>query len=225
MPSRGEKEIRAGSMIVYGTHGSILTPILLAAAINRPDLKMVAADYIAKLGPNIAGCSFPVYAAMHVTVKRASDKGLVPRAMGWIASKSAGPSDRDAVRQRNRESLAGAAEHVRQGGGLIIAPESRNRREPWRTGLGTLVADLARDAACQSTYLVPWSIRGASVTAIFQLLSRNPLARRLGARRFRNPVQVLFGEPMLVERVVAEAGDDPREIAAYLERDYRERGF
>ncbi len=225
MPSRGEEEIRAGSMIVYGTHGSILTPILLAAAINRPDLKMVAADYIAKLGPNIAGCSFPVYAAMRVTVKRASDKGLVPRAMGWIASKSAGPSDRDAVRQRNRESLAGAAEHVRQGGGLIIAPESRNRREPWRTGLGTLVADLVRDAACRPTYLVPWSIRGASVTAIFQLLSRNPLARRLGARRFRHPVQVAFGEPMLVERVVAEAGDDPAGITAYLERDYRGRGF
>jgi hypothetical protein len=87
------------------------------------------------------------------------------------------------------------------------------------------VADLAHDAACRPTYLVPWSIRGASVTAIFQLLSRNPLARRLGARRFRNPVQVVFGEPMRVERVVAEVGDGPREIAAYLEREYHERGF
>jgi len=225
MPSRGEKEIRTGPMIVYGTHGSILTPILLAAAIDRPDLKMVASDYIAKLGPNIAGCSFPVYAAMRVSVKRASDKGLVPRAMGWIASKSAGRPELDAVRQRNRESLSRAAEHVRQGGGLIIAPESRNRREPWRTGLGTLVADLAHDAACRPTYLVPWSIRGASVTAIFQVLSRNPLARRLGARRFRRPVHVTFGEPMRVERVVAETGNDPRKIAAYLERDYHGRGF
>ncbi len=51
------------------------------------------------------------------------------------------------------------------------------------------------------------------------------LARRLGARRFRSPVQVVFGEPMLVGRVVAEVGDGPREIAAYLERDYHERGF
>ncbi len=225
MPSCGELEIRTGSMIVYGTHGSILTPILLAAAIDRPDLKMVAADYIAKLGPNIARCSFPVYAAMPVTVKRASDEGLVPRVMGWIASKSAGGSDRDAARRRNRESLRRAAEHVRQGGGLIIAPESRNRREPWRAGLGTLVADLAHDAGRRPTYLVPWSIRGASVTGIFQLLSRNPLARRLASRRFRDPVRVTFGEPMVVDRVVAEAGDDPEEIASYLERDYHERGF
>ncbi|MDD5220441.1 MAG: hypothetical protein PHV11_07735, partial [Candidatus Bipolaricaulis sp.] len=193
--------------------------------IDRPDLKMIAADYIAKLGPNIAACSFPVYAAMRVTVKRASDKGLVPRAMGWIACKSAARSERDAARQRNRESLRRAAEHVRQGGGLIIAPESRNRREPWRTGLGTVVAELAHDAARRPTYLVPWSIRGASVTAIFQLLSANPLVRRLGARRFRHPVQVTLGEPMLVERVVAEVGDDPREIAAYLERDYLERAL
>lgn len=225
MPSRGEFEIRTGSIIVYGTHGSILTPLLLAAAIDRPDLKMVAADYIAKLGPNIAGCSFPVYAAVPVTVKRASDKGLVPRAMGWIACKSAAASDRDAARQWNRESLRQAAEYVRQGGGLLIAPESRDRRDPWRPGLGAVVANLAHDARGRPTYLVPWSIRGASVTGIFQLLSRNPLARRLATRRFRRPVRVAFGEPMLIQDVVAKAGDAPAEIAAYLERDYRERGF
>ncbi len=225
MPARSVAEIRTGSVIVYGTHGSILTPILLAAAIDRADLKMVAASYTAKLGPNIAACSFPVYAAEHVTVKQAGAKGLVPRVMGWIACKSAEEGDRDGAMQQNRDSLLRAAGHVRQGGGLIIVPESRNHREPWRPGLGRLVADLAHHPGPRPTYLVPWDIRGASVTGIFQLLSRNPLMRRLGARRFRRPVRVAFGEPMAVADIVARAGDDPRSITSYLERDYRERGF
>jgi hypothetical protein len=225
MPPHGESEIRTGSMIVYGTHGSILTPLLLAAAIDRPDLKMVAASYIAKLGPNIAGCSFPVYAAAPVTVKRAGRKGLVPRAMGWIAWKSEGGLDRDVAREWNRDSLRRAAAHVRQGGGLLIAPEPRNHREAWRPGLGALVADLAHNEGERTTYLVPWSITGASITGIFQLLSRNPLVRQLGRRRFRHPVRVAFGEPMPIRRVIAEAGDSPVEITAYLERDYHERGF
>jgi 1-acyl-sn-glycerol-3-phosphate acyltransferase len=225
MPPDGEREIRSASIIVYGTHGSIITPLLLAAAIGRPDLKMIAASYIAKLGPNIAGCSFPVYAAAPVTVKRAGRKGLVPRAMGWIAWKSEGGLTRDAARERNREALRGGAAHVRQGGGLLIAPEGRNHREPWRPGIGAIVAGLAQDSSGKSIYLVPWSIRGASITGIFQLLSRNPFVRRLGRLRFRHPVRVALGEPMPIARVVAEAGCDPLKITAYLERDYRGRGF
>jgi hypothetical protein len=225
MPPNGEHEIRTAPIIVYGTHGSILTPLLLAAAIDRPDLKMIAASYIAKLGPNIADCSFPVFAAARVTVKRAGRKGLVPRAMGWIACKSEGGLDPDDARERNRDSLRQAAAYVRQGGGLLIAPEPRNHREPWRRGIGAIVADLARDSGGRPVYLVPWDIKGASITGIFQLLSRNPFVRRLGQLRFRHPVKVALGEPMTIEAVVAETGSDPARITAYLERDYRERGF
>jgi hypothetical protein len=225
MPPNGEREIRTAPIIVYGTHGSILTPLLLAAAIDRPDLKMIAASYIAKLGPNIAECSFPVFAATPVKVKRAGRKGLVPRAMGWIAWKSEGGLDPDVARERNRDSLRQAAAYVRRGGGLLIAPEPRDHRKVWRSGIGALVADLARDPGTKPIYLVPWSITGASITGIFQLLSRNPFMRRLGERRFRQPVRVALGEPMSIERVVAEAGCDPVEITSYLERDYRDRGF
>ena len=225
MPPRGELEIRTAPIIVYGTHGSILTPLLLAAAIDRPDLKMIAASYIAKLGPSIADCSFPVFAASPVTVKGAGRKGLVPRAMGWIAWKSEGSLTRDEARERNRESLRDAAAYVRQGGGLLIAPEPRNHRESWRLGIGAIVADLARDSGGRPVYLVPWNIEGASITGIFQLLSRNPFVRRLGKLRFRRPVRVAFGEPLSIATVAAEAGSDPARITAYLERDYRKRGF
>jgi len=225
MPARGEAEIRTAPIIVYGTHGSILTPLLLAAAIDRPDLKMIAASYITKLGPNIAACSFPVYAAAPVKVKRAGRKGLVPRVMGWIAWKSEGGLERDAAKERNRDSLRRAAEQVRRGGGLLIAPEPRNHRESWRAGIGVLVAELTRNPGPHATYLVPWSISGASITGIFQLLSRNPLARRLGKLRFRRPVRVAFGEPIPIQRVVDEVGLDPVRIAAAIETHYRGLGF
>jgi len=225
MPARREVEIRTAPIIVYGTHGSILTPLLLAAAINRPDLKMIAASYITKLGPNIAACSFPVYAAAPVKVKRAGRKGLVPRVMGWIAWKSEGGLERDAAKERNRDSLRRAAEQVRRGGGLLKAPEPRNHRESWRAGIGVLVAELTRNPGPHATYLVPWSISGASITGIFQLLSRNPLARRLGKLRFRRPVRVAFGEPIPIQRVVDEVGLDPVKIAAAIETHYRGLGF
>lgn len=225
MPAEGEHVIRSAPIIVYGTHGSILTPLLLAAAIDRPDLKMIAASYIAKLGPNIAECSFPVFAAAPVRVKRAGRKGLVPRAMGWIAWKSEGGLDPENARERNRASLRQAAAYVRQGGGLLIAPEPRDHRQPWRLGIGALGADLAQSPGAKPVYFVPWSIKGASITGIFQLLSRNPFVRYLGRLRFRRPVRVALGAPMTVEFVVSKAGRDPLAIAAYLERDYRRRGF
>lgn len=225
MPAQGEVEIRTAPIIVYGTHGSILTPLLLAAAINRPDLKMIAASYITKLGPNIAACSFPVYAAASVKVRRAGRKGLVPRVMGWIAWKSEGGLERDTAKERNRDSLRRAAGQVRRGGGLLIAPEPRNHRESWRAGIGVLVAELTRNPGPHATYLVPWSISGASITGIFQLLSRNPLARRLGRLRFRRPVRVEFGEPVPIQQVVNEVGLNPAKIAAAIETHYRELSF
>jgi hypothetical protein len=142
--------------------------------------------------------------------------------MGWIAWKSEGGLSRDAAKERNRESLVQATEHVRRGGGLLIAPEPRNHREPWRPGIGVVVAELARNPGPHAIYLVPWSISGASITGIFQLLSRNPLARRLGRLRFRRPVRVALGEPLPIQRVVDEVGVNPVKITAAIEARYRE---
>jgi hypothetical protein len=222
-PERGGEEIRTSPIVVYGTHGSILTPLLLAVALDRSDLKMVGASYIAKLGPNISDCTFPVYATTPLTVKTAGRKGLAPRVIGWLTYKLDPPMARDVGKARNRASLCQAVGHVRGGGGLLIAPDSRLRGEVWRPGLGRLVAQLAEDCGPRPCYLVPWRITGASITGIFHLLSRNPLLRRLGRLRFRRPVQVAFGEPISLQQVINAAGSDPVEITAYLEKDYQRR--
>ena len=225
LPERGEAEIRTSPIIVYGTHGSILTPLLLAVALDRPDMKMIGASYIAKLGPNIANCTFAVHTTMPLTVKTAGRKGLLPRAMGWLTYKLDPSMPRDAAKERNRAALTQAAGHVRSGGGLLIAPDSRKPSDPWRCGLGVLVAMLAQEPGARPCYLVPWRIWGASITGIFYLLSRNPITRALGRFRFRHPVRVELGEPIPLQAVVAKTGLDPVKITAYLEAHYKGLGF
>lgn len=225
LPNLSTRLLQEEAVIFYGRHGSMLTPILLAAAIGRSDLKMVAASYIAKLGPHTAACSFPVYAAAPVQMRKAGRKGLSSRIAGWIAWKSEGGLAREDARERNRLALAAAAAHVRNGGGLLIAPDSRDRREPWRPGIGTLVAALARDPGPRTTYLVPWKIQRASISAVFQILSRNPLVRAYGRRRFRRPIRVSFGEPNTLQSIVGKTGLRPADITAQLEADYRRLRF
>jgi hypothetical protein len=225
MPEKGQRDILSASVVFYGKHGSALTPLLLAAALDRPDLKMVAASFIAKIGPNVGRCSFPVYATAQVKMKRAGRKGVTPRALGWIAWKSERSVDREEARERNRASLVQAVEHVRSGGGLLIAPDPRERKRPWRQGIGVIVVSLAHDPGARPAYVVPWSITGASITGLFQLLSRNPAMRALGRMRFRHPIRVTFGEPVPVRRIVEQAGYNPAKVTEVLERDYRERGL
>jgi hypothetical protein len=225
MPEKGQQDVLSASVVFYGKHGSALTPLLLAAALDRPDLKMVAASFIARIGPNVGRCSFPVYATAQVKMKSAGRKGITPRALGWIAWKSERSLDRDEARERNRVSLVQAVEHVRGGGGLLIAPDPRERKRPWRQGIGVIVVSLAHDSGPRPAYVVPWSITGASITGLFQLLSRNPLMRALGRTRFRQPIRVAFGEPVPVRRIVEQAGYNPAKVTEYLERDYRERGL
>ncbi len=212
-------------IITYGRHGSLLTPLLLAAAIDRPDVKMVTASYIAKLGPNIARTMFPVYVTTPLTARTSGRKGLLPRAVGWLAYKLDPPPPHDAARTANQATLRRAADHVRGGGLLAIAPDSRNPREPWRPGVGALVAMLAQEPGGRPCYLAPWRIWDASITGIFHLLSRNPLLRALGRLRFRHPVRVEFGEPVALQAVVAEVGLDPAKITAYLETHYKGLGY
>ncbi|MDD5220452.1 MAG: hypothetical protein PHV11_07790, partial [Candidatus Bipolaricaulis sp.] len=195
-PAQGADLIRSQPLILYGRHGSVLTPPLLAAAIDRPDVKMVTASYITKLGPNIARTMFPVYVTTPLTARTAGRKGLLPRAVGWLAYQLDPLPPREVARAANRATLRQAADFARAGGALAIAPDSRDPRQPWRPGLGGLVAMLATELGARPCYLVPWRIRGASITAVFHLVSRNPLLRAFGRFRFRHPVRVEFGEPI-----------------------------
>jgi len=223
-PPGEESRIRGEAVVVFGKHGSILTPFLVAASLNRPDMKMVGASYVAKLGPTVASLMFPVSLPIP-TLRGAARKGLLIRVGAWLTAKLDRPAAREVTREGNRAALTQAADHVRSGGSLLIAPDARGSKEKWRPGIGLLVSQLARDESGErEMYLVPYRI-WASITGIFHLLSRNPLLRALGRWEYRRPIRVAFGEPIPVKAVIARTGPEPIAITDFLERHYRGLGF
>lgn len=218
-PEQGREIIRSHPFVVFGKHGSVLTPFLIAASLDRADLKMLTASYVANAGPNTAAASFPVY-LQAPTLRRSSREGILPRLIGWLASRLVPPMEKSEAQQRNRESLLNAAQHVRTGGVLLIAPDGRDSRARWQKGIGLLVAQLAGS----DSWLVPYRI-WASNTAVFRMLSRNRLLRAIGMRQIRHGIRVAFAEPIAVASIIEKTGMDAATITSYLESHYRSLGF
>lgn len=223
-PPEEEARIRCRPVVVFGRHGSILTPFLVAASLDRPDLKMLGASYVAKLGPNVASLTYPVHLPIP-TLRRAARKGILLRVGAWLTARLDCRVDKDVARERNRTSLVRAAEHVRDGGALLIAPDARNPNAKWRSGVGRLIAHLAQEGyAGREVCLVPYRI-WAPITGIFHLLSRNPLMRALGRWEYRHPIRVVFAAPLPISAVIDRTGLDPTAITAHVEAHYRNLGF
>ena len=223
-PAGGRDEIRTRPAIIFGKHGSILTPFLIAASLDRPDIKMLGASYVATLGPNIARYMYPVHLPIS-TFRRAARKGILLRVGAWLTARLDSRVEKEVAQERSRASLILSAEHVRRGGALLIAPDARNPKAKWRSGIGILVAHVGKDApADYDALLVPYRI-WASITGIFHLLSRNPVMRALGRWEYRRPIRVTFGEPVLLSEVIEKTGADPDAITDCLEARYRGLGF
>jgi hypothetical protein len=224
LPKRGEDKIMASPIVVFGKHGSLLTPFLVAASLDRHDLKMLSVSYIAKLGPNVARSIYPVLTAQS-TFRNAGRVGIVPRISGWLTSRLESPVEKSVAKEQNQASLIQAAKHVRDGGALLIAPDARDPKAEWRLGIGHLVAHLAQiEATDNSAYLVPYRI-WAPITGVFRLLSRNPILRALGTRQYRQPIRVVFGEPILLADVIKQTSLDPAAITEFLQTHYTGLGF
>ena len=223
-PRRGEDVIKTCPVVVFGEHGSILTPFLVAASLDRPDLKMLGVSYVAKLGPNIARSMYPVLLPTP-TFRSAGRMGILPRISGWLTSRLESPVDKDVARAQNRTSLIQAAEHVGSGAALLIAPDSRDPGAEWHRGIGLLVAHLAQiDATDRNAYLVPYRI-WAPITGVFRLLSRNPITRALGRQQYRRPIRVAFGEPIPLSMVIEQTGLDSAAITEHLQTHYHRLEF
>ena len=223
-PAGCRDEIRTRPAIIFGKHGSILTPFLIAASLDRPDIKMLGASYVATLGPNIARSMYPVHLPIS-TFRRATRRGILLRIGAWLTVRLDSRVEKEVAQERSRASLILSAEHVCRGGALLIAPDARNPKARWRSGIGILVAHVAKDAPADcDVLLVPYRI-WASITGIFHLLSRNPGMRALGRWEYRRPIRVAFGEPVPLSEVIETTGADPNAITDYLEAYYRELGF
>jgi hypothetical protein len=224
-PKQGREKLIGSPAIIYGVHGSILTPLLVSAALGRDDGKMLGISWLKRLGPNIGRCTFPVFTGSRMSLRSAGRSGLTSRFAGWLTAKFEVETGRDIAVARNRESLSRAVAHVRAGGAVLIAPDPRPPHRGWRRGVGLLAASLAQDPPVADCYLIPMRIWNAPIAAIFHCLSRNPLLRALGRARYRRPVRMTFAEPIPLASVVDAVGFDPARITEHLERHYHDLGF
>jgi len=222
-PRQGREIILHEPVLIYGAHGSILTPVFIAAAIDRSDVRAIALSYLRRLGPNLVNLFLPIYATSSLSLRRAGRQGFLPRLAGWALGKLETPIERRQAKERNQATLIHASAHVRDGGLVFISPEPRPPVTSWRRGIGVLVSEIMRSGAERPPYLVPYRIHNASITGAFQIVSRNPLLRALGRHHYRTPARVVLGEPIPMADVVAAVGSDPDAITAYLEAHYENR--
>ena len=218
-PERGREIIQSQPLVVFGKHGSVLTPFIIAASLDRSDLRMLTASYVAKIGPNTSAASFPVYLPPP-TIRHSGRGGILPRVIGWLTSRLVPPMEKSEAQERNRAALRNAANHVRDGGTLLIAPDGRDSKAKWQKGIGLLVAQLAES----ESWLVPYRI-WTSNTAVFRMFSCNPILRALAVHHYRRGIRVAFAEPISVASVIEKTGRDAVAITAHLEAHYRSLGF
>jgi hypothetical protein len=126
------------------------------------------------------------------------------------------------VKERNRASIRDAAEHVRNGGCLIICPDGgEQKRRDWYPGIGIIAKQLAEAGVADRVRLVPFFESNSSNHRINATLRHGPIARMKRAWYAKKPVRITFGDPILVSQV-APQGRSVEQIVRDLFHRYRE---
>jgi 1-acyl-sn-glycerol-3-phosphate acyltransferase len=210
--TRAHPDVRSNApALLCCNHPSVLAPLLLASAVDRDDLAIVAMDYLAALGPHVGRHVLPIARAYRIdpwTELRAGPSGLLADlAIEFFVPRQ----ERSAARRHNRATLGRAAEHVRRGGAVAIFPQG-GAGGRWLPGVGALGAALRDGGAGGATQVVPVRIDGDTPAS-----ARRHLASR-GLRDRAAPVDLLFGRPLPLGQVLAGAGAEAPAIATTLER-------
>lgn len=219
LPDRWETPVADGArdllrdrpLLVYGNHPSMLTPFLVAAALERDDIKILAHRYVTTLVPGMKDYVLPLEPTHRVSSRR---RGLMNPAHALSLSalrrldQTAGL---DEAREANRAALDAGVRHVLAGGALVIFPDGGREGGRWYPGLGRLAVALQGSGAL----LVPVHEGGSSNRRIYSALRR-------GGRRLRHdPIRFSIGEPMPIQRLALPTDVEPLEVVRLLESLYQ----
>ncbi|MBU1049244.1 hypothetical protein KKG90_04385 [Candidatus Bipolaricaulota bacterium] len=192
-------------VLFFGNHPSLFTPFLVAASVNRPDLRFFSAQYVGHLLPSVGKTAFPI----EVPLTRSWTEW---RRSGWqrvlvyrLISLIHDLPQPDDIRASNQASIAAGADHIRNGGSAIICPggggKSKDRK--WYAGIGSLVKQLHQSPGNKPAYLLPFREENCSNKRIYAYLQKGPVARFKNAVIYRGPVCIRFGEPIAISEIGA----------------------
>lgn len=209
--------VTSGSAIYYGNHPSLMTPFLLGAAVLRDDLRFISTGYVCKLIPEFGERSFAVEMPLD-RITTELRRGGTRRVLAHVLmSLLHAVPDREELKIRNRLALNQAAEHVRQGGALVICPDGGGTRSGrWYPGIAQIARSL-RDASA-ATCFIPFHEANCTNGRVYARLMRGALPALRRSWNRRRPVQLSLGDPIALGDLPKAASND--ELLDFLRSRY-----
>ena len=219
---RTEAEILSTApLLIYGNHPSMLTPFLIAAALNRSDLRIIALSYVGKLVPNLEAYLFPLQASQRRTLRGRSRSGMAHALSLSLIYRLDGQLNSKVVRDQNHTTLSKATRHVLGGGAAVIFPGGGGKETcGWFPGIGAIAANLAQAAGSDTIYLVPVKVSNSSNSRVYNMLSENPLSRIRRRLLYRQPIQLTFEKPIPLASLIKGRNRSPQSLTSLLQNHY-----
>jgi hypothetical protein len=199
-PNEETKNIFAHSPVIIAfNHPAELEVIVCPASLpDRKDIFMLATDILLGFNPKITEHLIPIYVRLKTSWARTL-YGFVVRSL--MGEKELTDEEK---RQKNLESIKEAADKVKKGGLVLIAPNPYSKK--WRPGIGWLINQVG---SLESAFYAKAYITNTSVLDYLRLLP--------GWGKILPKIKVYFSQPIPLSRIWQADG---KVLAAELEKDY-----
>jgi hypothetical protein len=218
LPRDARQILRTKPLIVYGNHPSMLTPFLVAAALERDDFGFVAHGYVERLIPEIRKYLFPVEPTYDGSLREGMKHGLSHLLTVALLNRFDEPDVSDPSKASiNRASIQDAAEHVVEGGVSVIFPGGGGEGA-WFPGLGVMVSEVLKSDRAEDVYLLPIREKNSSNVRLHRSLARRKRGRR---GLVRQPICLAVGEPQSLSLSGFTPATSPKQIVDKLRKRYQ----
>lgn len=221
LPKSEAEILSTAPLLIYGNHPSMLTPFLIAAALNRSDLRIIALSYVGKLVPNLEAYLFPLQASQRCTLRGRSRSGMAHALSLSLIYHLDGQLNSKVARDQNQATLSKATRHVLGGGAAMIFPGGGGKEtRGWFSGIGAIAANLAAAAGSDTIYLAAVKVSNSSNSRVYSMLSENPLSRIRRRLLYRQPIQLTFEKPIPLVSLIKGRNRSPQYLASLLQNHY-----
>jgi hypothetical protein len=212
LPPGARERLREAPLVVFGNHPSMLTPFLVAAALERDDLRVLAHRYVTTLIPGLSPYVLPLEPT-HATSTWARILSGPSHLLSFSALRRLDLLvSEDEARRTNRESLCAGIKHVQGGGALAIFPDGGRPGGRWYPGLGRILLELKKTR--EDAWLVPVCEENCTNRRVYRALRWK---RRICVAR---SIRFLIAEPISTGQFAVPDDATPDVAVALLRSAY-----
>jgi len=205
VPDEEREKLEMAPVMFYGNHPSLLTPFLVAAAVDRDDLAFLSTSYVRRLIPRFSRYCLRLEVSLTEDWKEWRRGGL-RRVLAYrlLSVLHAVPSP-DEAKEINRNAIRDAVERLRAGGSIMIIPSGGGKNDrTWYPGIGVIATRLTENPGRDDIWVAPIREENCSNKRVYTILLRGPFARLRRRRHARRPVRILIAPPAPLREIVGE---------------------